>query len=586
MLTMRTHNFTIAVAAFCVAGLSQFAFAGSEPVVETKPAPEPYNWTGLYMGKSIGATQNDYEFSEFIEDVNVGGQFRRTQDFAFFGGTPDFIRFREPHKDHHEGSVMGGGQVGYDFQFGHWVVGVEGDYNRTSVNSAIEFRDTGVSTLFSAGVPVTATTTLDVLRTAESTWNASARLRLGWAYNQFLFYATGGGVWSDLRVYSRDTAGTSFVDAALGFVGNVRDTHVSRENDTVGGWTAGAGIEFAASDAVTFALEYRHNGFGSSGRDFHGQNRIFPGSVDVDLDSDQLLVKMNLNVCHLLWHHEMASTTAATDAKDYKASKNVAVMPVETFNWSGLYIGANGGGNWTDWNYRQFDTDVDVGNLFFGTTGIDSFRVPFRTPDFGTNSDDSVTGGGQIGYNFQFGHWVVGVEGDFDGLSSRSQARWVGNNTGLALFGTDATLTNLTTEQTFEQQWNASARGRIGWASGPVLSYITGGAVWADVASRLKINAQTDFFSGGGTFLFPIDTQTNSQNEDVKMGWTIGAGAEWAFNDLFTIGMEYRHNEFDDVSTGIRRQGPFLFSQNSSVGMSSDQVTVKINVLLGRVHPR
>jgi outer membrane immunogenic protein len=483
-----------------------------------------------------------------------------------------------------EGSVIGGGQFGYNFQFGHFVVGVEGDFDRTSVEALNAFRSNVVPSVVPVIRGVDAMTTLDVLRTAQSDWQASARLRLGWTWNQFMFYATGGGVWTNVSIRSQDIAASSFNDPAIfGPAGNIRDTHVSRSDDTIGGWTGGAGIEFAASDLVTFALEYRHNGYEDTGRDFSPRNRIFPRGVGVDLDSDQVLVKMNVMLSHMWWSHQMATSTA-TDAKDYKASKNVAVMPVEDFNWSGLYLGAQGGGNWSDYKYKAFDTDVDVENQLFGP-GVTSFRVPFRTPDFGHDSDDSLQGGGQIGYNFQFGHFVVGVEGDFTGLSSRTDNRFAANNSGLALFGNFNTVTNLTTEQSLEQNWNASARARVGWAKGPLLLYLTGGAAWVDVNSRVRQQASTDFFSGG-TFIFNVTNVSGSQNEDVEIGWTGGGGAEWAFADLFTVGLEYRHNEFDNIHTPIRRQGPFIFSQNSTSDLDSDQLMLRVNVLLGRVHPR
>jgi outer membrane immunogenic protein len=577
------HKAAFCVAILCTAGL---AFAGSEPVVETKPAPEPYNWTGLHIGGNIGGILSYYDFSAFNEFVDAGSQFGRTPVGAFITGTvPLDIRFPVPSKEQHEGSVIGGGQIGYDFQFGHWVIGVEGDFDRTSVEAAREFRDTFVGT---GTIPILrgidTTTQVDFLRTAETNWTASARLRLGWAYNQFLFYGTGGGSWTDVNIRSQDIASSTFNDPAIfGFAGTVRDTHVSRSEDTLGGWTAGAGIEFAVFENVTMGLEYRHAGYGSTTRDFHRKNRILPGDVDVDLDTDMVVAKMNINLSHMWWTHQMATTTA-TDAKDYKASKNVAVMPVEDFNWSGLYLGVQGGGNWSDYKYRGFDSEVDVENQLFGGPGVSSFRVPFTNPDFGNDPDDSIQGGGQVGYNFQFGHWVFGVEGDFTGVSSRAHDRFVSNNLGLALFGTFDTLTNLTTEQSLEQNWNASARARVGWAKGPVLLYLTGGAAWVDVTSRLKQTASTDFFSGGG-FVTNVTSVSGSQSEDVNTGWTAGGGAEWAFNDLFSVGMEYRHNEFDNVGTGIRRQGPFIFSEGSSADLNSDQLMVRFNVLLGRVHP-
>jgi outer membrane immunogenic protein len=589
---MRIKNLALFAVAIVLTGIwsIKLALAGPEPIVEINPAPPPpYDWSGLYIGKNIGGTSGDFHFDGFHEDVDAGTQFHRTRDFMIFGGTPLTTGFDIPSRSKRDGSIIGGSQIGYNFQFGHVVIGVEGDIERTSVRSDEEFLGAGTGTLVSFGAGVTADTQLHIMRTAEQDWNASARLRLGWAWNRVLIYATGGGVWSDLTIYSRDIASTTFNDAVLGFVGHVRDTHASRDNGMVSGWTAGGGIEFAASDFITLALEYRHNAFDERDRDFHAQNNIFPGRSNVDLDTDQVLAKMNVNFSRLWSHREApATTTTLSDAKDSKASKNVATMLPPEFSWSGFYLGAQGGGNWTDYEYSSFDTDIDVGNLFFEGPGIESSLVAFRTPHFGRSWDDSLTGGGQVGYNFQFGHWVFGVEGDFLGLSSSDAQRYIATNSGffgVANFNHDATLTNLSTEQKIEQNWNASARGRIGWATGPILWYITGGAAWADLTSRLRLMQNTDFFRAeNAIFLSSSNGNSNGQNDETELGWTVGTGVDWALNDFLSVGLEYRHNEFGDINTGIHQQGPFIFSGSSNIDMSSDQVTVRVNLLLGHMH--
>ena len=114
-----------------------------------------------------------------------------------------------------------------------------------------------------------------------------------------------------------------------------------------------------------------------------------------------------------------------------------APSSAEPWNWTGFYVGINGG-------------------YGFGTSNWTSAG--------GTTGDFNVRGalaGGTIGYNLQTGLWVWGLEGDVD-------ASWIK--------GTDATICCET-----KNDWLATARGRIGYAMDRWMPYITGGAAFGDV---------------------------------------------------------------------------------------------------------
>jgi outer membrane immunogenic protein len=145
---------------------------------------------------------------------------------------------------------------------------------------------------------------------------------------------------------------------------------------------------------------------------------------------------------------------------------------VVPFSWTGFYVGAHGGYGWTT------------------TDGLDA---------------KGGFGGGQVGYNFQTGNFVFGIEGDFAG-SDISQT--VGG------FGISAT---------FKNEALASLRGRAGIAYNTWLFYGTAGGGWAQ--NKVSVN-----FGGLGI-----------SSEAWQSGWAAGAGVEWAFAPKWSAKFEYLH---------------------------------------------
>ena len=115
--------------------------------------------------------------------------------------------------------ALGGFNVGCQYQFGWWLIGVEGDWAATNkdgqaFNNFLGFNDSRRPSR-----------RLFVSQTTER-WMATARLRLGWAADKWLFFITGGGAWSGVEV----TVWDSLVPAIT--------AHHKR---TLTGWTVGAG---------------------------------------------------------------------------------------------------------------------------------------------------------------------------------------------------------------------------------------------------------------------------------------------------------------------------------------------------------
>jgi outer membrane immunogenic protein len=224
------------------------------------------------------------------------------------------------------------------------------------------------------------------------------------------------------------------------------------------------------------------------------------------------------------------------------------------FSWSGFYFGGNIGGNWVDYDSHGFTDVLNTQPL----PGPNSTLLA-STPAF-DNTSAAFLGGGQAGYNLQFGPLVLGLEGDFDGApSSTTKSLFVPARSGDSGFSA---------ERKTESDWIGSARIRAGFAYDRFLFYATGGGAFTDVDVRT-----TDSYPPNSVFV-------SSSSRKTQLGWTAGLGAEWAVRKEVSIGLEYRHSGFGRASYGSGSFGPILTTQSTSVDTSNNQVTLRVNFLL------
>jgi outer membrane immunogenic protein len=192
----------------------------------------------------------------------------------------------------------------------------------------------------------------------------------------------------------------------------------------------------------------------------------------------------------------IAATAGAASAADLAQRAPVytkAPMMAPPFSWTGFYIGANFGGAWG----RSNDT-----NSFFGT------------PTTGNFSTSGILGGGQAGYNWQFGSWVLGIETDGDGSNVK------GSTSNGICTGITCTTSNT---------WFGTTRGRLGYAVDHWLFYGTGGVAYGDIK-----------FSDTPAAAIVNGSATNT-------GWAAGAGIEYAFAPQWSVKAEYLHIDLGSV---------------------------------------
>jgi outer membrane immunogenic protein len=217
-----------------------------------------------------------------------------------------------------------------------------------------------------------------------------------------------------------------------------------------------------------------------------------------------------------------AGSAFAADLPSRKEAPVYIPPPPPPPLWTGFYVGLNIGGGWSanggNNSFLPFsDTTFPIGAVPYGSNTPNLFFLPGG----GTtgNNTGGVVGGGQVGYNYQFGNsFVIGAEADIQGTSISGGHQ--GNFIGLfpSPFRNSATglLSPLVTGNggNLSLPWFGTVRGRAGYLITPtLLLYGTGG------------------FAYGGVDVF--------QRSDVFTGWTAGGGAEWLFAPHWSAKVEY-----------------------------------------------
>jgi outer membrane immunogenic protein len=195
-----------------------------------------------------------------------------------------------------------------------------------------------------------------------------------------------------------------------------------------------------------------------------------------------------------------------------------APAAARTYNWSGCYIGANVGGS---------ESGSDVTTIVGSGTHLAPADIALvEEGGNGSANGPSWGGGGQVGCNWQSDNIVYGLEGDFDYF--RTNPQFI-NGTATLSDG----ATSFAVAQMLTSNYLATLRPRLGVAADKNLFYITGGAAFTKASYTqtyvdAAVPAGTGVATGSKTFV----------------GWTVGAGWEYAFADHWTLRFEYLFTGF------------------------------------------
>ncbi|HEY2707181.1 MAG TPA: outer membrane beta-barrel protein [Caulobacteraceae bacterium] len=262
------------------------------------------------------------------------------------------------------------------------------------------------------------------------------------------------------------------------------------------------------------------------------------------------------------------------------AGPALAQPSTDTTDWNGPYVGLNAG--WNSSNTTALPSSVTSNQLTGLSNGAATVTVPPAT--FPTARMDYSTqgfaGGGQVGFNHQMGHLVLGLEGDMDGTGGRSSqfSSYALPATGLT---TGSTVTIL---RRTDPDWTATVRGRVGYATGRMLFYGTGGLAIADARqSALYGYAPTPAAgiaaANPGAALGPFSN--GGADDRVLTGWTVGGGAEFALNRAVSVGAEYRHSDYGHDSYSFGGGGAGATGETLPINLTDDQVLAKVNFRFG-----
>jgi outer membrane immunogenic protein len=203
------------------------------------------------------------------------------------------------------------------------------------------------------------------------------------------------------------------------------------------------------------------------------------------------------------------------------------------YQFNGPYVGGSFGLGFNENNRDQsvlFDTNRDgrFGDVVRTTAGADAFSPGFCNgaatsplPGNCQNDKDDMEYYGRVGWDAQRGNFVVGVMGEF----GKSQVRQ-----SVAAFSTTPAQYTFTRE--FD--WNASIRGRAGYAAGGrTLFYVAGGPAYARIRNSFSTNNAANSFT-------PVNERHNS------WGVTAGGGVEQKIGRNLSLGVEYMYNQYRD----------------------------------------
>jgi outer membrane immunogenic protein len=210
------------LAATAFVATSLIAAQAAELPVQPPPAPVYYNWTGPYLGLNLGGSWGHQSGDIFDE--------RGLEIFDFTT---------------HPNGVIGGGQIGFNWQFAPWfgwgngtVLGLEADIQGSSERDSADFA------ILDARVPVSANFG-DKLE-----WFGTVRGRVGIAFDRVLPYVTGGWAVGNRKISGEITEGAV-------------ETLFSASGSNLSGWTVGGGVEWAFWDHWTAKFEYLYIDFGN-----------------------------------------------------------------------------------------------------------------------------------------------------------------------------------------------------------------------------------------------------------------------------------------------------------------------------------
>lgn len=507
-------------------------FASAPPRLSRSPDSRRPDFTssGFYAGLNAG-----YAFDGSAEITSTGTVISNAADRFFFGnGAPVSAANITGSAPASPGTPIGGGQVGYNFAAGHWVLGAEADIQGAGAASLTTSSRVANATV--AGATETATTVFEDSKSVD--WLGTLRGRVGVEVAPNLLpYITGGLAVGAVRAESRATQ--SWADPANGPFSATASSSVAygSYSNTLVGWTLGGGIEWMFAPGLSLKGEYLfydlgegHFSSGTLTTSALGFANVVASNSSARFDGH--IIRIGLN-----YHFGMDQQPA--QSRIVKGPAEDSSVPV----WNGFYAGLNSGYAWGFNNNSGATNDASVGsNALDQQLSVPGFTTALAPASAAAISGKSNSvpsgfiGGGQVGYNLQLNRGLIGFEADLQGTGEKGHGSYASNN--IYNTGNPAATVGLQTQvyNTASVDWLGTLRGRLGLFVRPdLLVYATGGLAYGETSSSTFINQHWS-----GPLILPLKTSGSTGiSNKVLAGWTAGGGLEWMFSRNLSLKAEY-----------------------------------------------
>lgn len=235
-----------------------------------------------------------------------------------------------------------------------------------------------------------------------------------------------------------------------------------------------------------------------------------------------------------------AGAAMAADAPIYdKGPVAPIVAPTPELTWNGFYAGLFAGYAWGEIGVQHPRGNFGGGPAYFINGNYD------------LTDTNGFYGGGQVGYNWQSGSFVYGVEAELGYM-------------GIDDSNIDPNTPDLTASS--DGNFYSALTGRLGFATQQMMIYAKGGVAF--------LNSDQSFTDSCGGFGCPTFNTLNASGDDWQTGYTVGAGVEYAINDAWSAKVEYMYFDFGDQDvTGLDG-----FGNSYSGNFDTTAQTVKLGV--------
>ncbi len=536
--------------------MSASAFAADLPSIKSAPAAPVPLWTGFYAGMNAGYAfgitdgarnygwANPYSFGDFDTQVSPNS----ATSFALASSYPG--------RGVNQGGFIGGGQVGYNYQYGQKIVfGFEADMQGAGIRGTGNANGYGPFT--NSDLPGNGFVNNNIVQ-AGIDWLGTARGRVGYLITPtFQLYGTGGLAYGSAflntranSAYGGENNSTARAESSSAYLLG-SDTSYASKSQVLVGYTAGAGAEwmFMPNWSIKADALYYNLGTQSVSNNLYSFGYSNALSLDSTLPTfsagsttqaryDGVIGRAGVNY-HFNWNAQTEATTAiATGLPSLKSP----VVSTQAPSWTGLYAGLNAGYAFGVTqgaaNYGWANPDPELQSVSAAPKNNIPFALANSAPGQGINQGGFI-GGGQVGYNYQYGQKIVfGFEADMQGAGIRGTGN--ANGVGPWADGTSGAFVNNNIIQA-GIDWLGTARGRIGYLITPTFQvYGTGGLAYGNAFLNTFANSsfvQNGYAVGSGFSYIGITTSYASKSQ-LLVGYSAGGGGEWMFSNNWSAKAE------------------------------------------------